>query len=315
MTMEVLPCSGIYYVGESDCPQQDSGTTFMYDGESNCLEHGEQVQVADVKVNDLVLNVEGPQEERQGEAQWTVDELPSSEGHYNGASYFEFEAEGHKFSCDSHDSEDENLNGQDFCTEPCLASETCDLIVDTIDSGVPSIKEGESSLSEPKWLENDEPLAVWVKWRGKWQAGIRCARVDWPLSTVKAKPTHDRKKYLVIFFPRTRNYSWADVLLVRPINEFPEPIAYKTHKVGVKLVKDLTLAHRFIMQKLAVGMLNIIDQLHTKALVETARSVMVWEEFAMEASQCKCYSDLGRMLLKLQSVTPSLLLNDRKVKM
>ncbi|GMP28218.1 hypothetical protein CsSME_00003856 [Camellia sinensis var. sinensis] len=309
MTMEVLPCSGIYYVGESDCPQQDSGTTFMYDGESNCLEHGEQVQVADVKVNDLVLNVEGPQEERQGEAQWTVDELPSSEGHYNGASYFEFEAEGHKFSCDSHDSEDENLNGQDFCTEPCLASETCDLIVDTIDSGVPSIKEGESSLSEPKWLENDEPLAVWVKWRGKWQAGIRCARVDWPLSTVKAKPTHDRKKYLVIFFPRTRNYSWADVLLVRPINEFPEPIAYKTHKVGVKLVKDLTLAHRFIMQKLAVGMLNIIDQLHTKALVETARSVMVWEEFAMEASQCKCYSDLGRMLLKLQSLILQCCLN------
>lgn len=81
---------------------------------------------------------------------------------------------------------------------------------------------------------------------------------------MKAKPTHDRKKYLVIFFPRTRNYSWADVLLVRPINEFPDPIAYRSHKVGVKMVKDLTLARRFIMQKLAVGMLNIIDQLHAK---------------------------------------------------
>ena len=30
------------------------------------------------------------------------------------------------------------------------------------------------------------------------------------------------------------------------------------------MVKDLTLARRYIMQKLAVGMLNIIDQLLTK---------------------------------------------------
>lgn len=101
-----------------------------------------------------------------------------------------------------------------------------------------------------------------LQWRGKWQSGIRCARADWPLSTLKAKPTHERKQYVVIFFPRTRNYSWADVLLVRPINEFPQPIAYKTHKVGMKMVKDLTLARRFIMQKLAVGMLNILDQLN-----------------------------------------------------
>ena len=81
---------------------------------------------------------------------------------------------------------------------------------------------------------------------------------------MKAKPTHDRKKYLVIFFPRTRNYSWADELLVRPMNEFPEPIAYKTHKVGMKMVKDLTLARRFVMQKLAVSMLSILDQLHSE---------------------------------------------------
>ncbi|GMP31630.1 hypothetical protein CsSME_00005769 [Camellia sinensis var. sinensis] len=263
--MEVFPCSGLHYVEESDCPQQGSGTTIIFGGESNCLEHGEEVQVADVKVSDLV--------------------------HIQN------------FSCDAHDSEDGNLNGQDFCTETCLASETDHLLVDTIESRVLSSKEGESSRSESKWLQHDESLAVWVKWRGKWQAAIKCARADWPLSTVKAKPTHDRKKYLVIFFPRKRNYSWADVLLVRPINEFPEPIAYRTHKVGMKMVKDLTLAHRFIMQKLAVSMLNIIDQLHTKALTETARSVMVWKEFAMEASRCKGYSDLGRMLLKLQNVT------------
>lgn len=68
----------------------------------------------------------------------------------------------------------------------------------------------------------------------------------------------------MVFFPHTRNYSWADMLLVRSINEFPQPIAYKTHKVGLKMVKDLTVARRFIMQKLAVGMLNIVDQFHTE---------------------------------------------------
>lgn len=54
------------------------------------------------------------------------------------------------------------------------------------------------------------------------------------------------------------------MLLVRSINEFPQPIAYKTHKVGLKMVKDLSVARRFIMQKLAVGMLNIVDQFHAE---------------------------------------------------
>ncbi|XP_028051591.1 histone-lysine N-methyltransferase SUVR5-like [Camellia sinensis] len=100
------------------------------------------------------------------------------------------------------------------------------------------------------------------------------------------------KKYLVIFFPRKRNYSWADVLLVRPINEFPEPIAYRTQSWNEN-------GERF--DSCPVSMLNIIDQLHTKALSETAHSVMVWKEFAMEASHCKGYSELGRMLLKLHN--------------
>lgn len=54
------------------------------------------------------------------------------------------------------------------------------------------------------------------------------------------------------------------MLLVRSINEFPHPIAYKTHKVGLKMVKDLTIARRYIMQKLAVAMLNVIDQFHSE---------------------------------------------------
>ncbi|CAL5408278.1 unnamed protein product [Camellia sinensis] len=51
----------------------------------------------------------------------------------------------------------------DFCRESCLASETDHLLVDTIESRVLSNKEGESSLSESKWLEHDESLVVWVK--------------------------------------------------------------------------------------------------------------------------------------------------------
>ena len=100
-----------------------------------------------------------------------------------------------------------------------------------------------------------------VQWRGKWQAGIKCERADWPLATVKAKPTHDRKNYVVIFFPHKKNYSWADTLLVCSIDEFPQPIAHRSHKVGVQLVEDLTVARRFIMKKLVIGMLNIVDQL------------------------------------------------------
>ncbi|KAL3525757.1 hypothetical protein ACH5RR_014129 [Cinchona calisaya] len=266
----------------------------MYSGESNRVERTEEVQVTNFKVDNLELNLEGPQEEREEGSKWSLDGLPASEVHNNGDAYYTFQMDGQKLSFDSHDSEDEEAIAQDHLMGPFL---------DTLEIGQPGRnQEPGLSISESKWLEKDESLAVWVKWRGKWQAGIRCARADWPLSTLKAKPTHDRKKYLVIFFPRTRNYSWADELLVRPINEFPVPIVYKTHKVGVKMVKDLTLAHRFVMQKLAVGMLSILDQLHSEALVETARNVMAWKEFALEASCCKGYCDLGKMLLKLQNM-------------
>lgn len=52
------------------------------------------------------------------------------------------------------------------------------------------------------------------------------------------------------------------------------------------MVQDLTLARRFIMQKLAVGMLNIIDQLHTK--------VCLWFSFYLHLSPC--FSNFGTSL-------------------
>ncbi|WOG93156.1 hypothetical protein DCAR_0312437 [Daucus carota subsp. sativus] len=285
--MEVLPSSNVQRGGESGFPQQESVKTYIFDENTNCTGRTE-VQVMDVQVNDLTLNGEGSHFEQGGD-KWTIAESSTSEGHDNDDSFFEFEMDGQ--------------NSEDQYTRGSLASENSQLYVETIVSEFPSTGREEAPWPEEvKWPEPEEAMAVWVKWRGMWQAGIQCARADWPLATLKAKPTHDRKKYIVVFFPRRRNYSWADVLLVRPINEFPEPIPYRTHKVGAKMVRDLTIARRFIIQKLAVGILNIIDQLHSEALLETARNVVIWKEFAMEASHCKDYSDIGRLLLKLQSM-------------
>uniref|UniRef100_A0ACD5W8E4 Uncharacterized protein n=1 Tax=Avena sativa TaxID=4498 RepID=A0ACD5W8E4_AVESA len=148
----------------------------------------------------------------------------------------------------------------------------------------------------------DHTAAVWVKWRGKWQTGIQCCRVDYPLSTLKAKPTIDRKSYIVVFFPRTRTYSWVDMLLVLPIDEYPVPLVNGTHHKWRKLVKDLSVPRQFIMQKLAISMLNFCDELHTEAITVNARKATVWKEFAQEASCCRDYTALGKMLVKLQNM-------------
>ncbi|KAM7506941.1 hypothetical protein LguiA_017394 [Lonicera macranthoides] len=184
--MEILPCSGVRYVGDSDCPQQGSTTAFVYNGEVNRLEQSEQVEVVDVKVDDLVLNVEGSQEERQGGGRCAVDEFPTlEEAHSNGDSFDEF------------DSEDESLNAEDHCVGNSSSLMNSQVAVDDVGSGLPS------SMGQQY-----EPMAVWVK-----------------------------------------------------------------------------------------------------ALIETARNVMVWKEFAMEAYRSKCYSDLGRMLLKLQNMILQCCLN------
>lgn len=291
------------YAGKTDCSQQISETNAVHDGESVHLESEKRVQTSDSRVDTVFFTVDGKGNDVQVDGEEAVHNTRDLDDQLGGASHSDCSMDDPKASSGSLDFEESNINEQTYCTESLLASENSQIIVDTIESELPSNnRDGESSVSEPKWLEGDESLALWVKWRGKWQAGIKCERADWPLSTLKAKPTHERKKYFVIFFPHTRNYSWADMLLVRPIYEFPEPIAHRTHKAGIKTVKDLTVARRFIMRKLAVGMLNIVDQLHLQALIEAARDVLVWKEFATEASHCTGYTDLGRMLLKLHTM-------------
>lgn len=161
--MEVLPCSGVQYVGESDCPQQSSGKDFVYDGEGNCIVDGKQVHLAENRPDDVLLNMERPQLEREGGAEVTVDGLPTTEGYCNGASY-DSQVEGQRLSCGSHGYEDDDANAHNYCTESSLASENCHLIVDTIESELPNNNRyGESSLIEPTWLEGDESVALWVK--------------------------------------------------------------------------------------------------------------------------------------------------------
>ncbi|KAL5729184.1 [histone H3]-lysine(4) N-trimethyltransferase [Ranunculus cassubicifolius] len=200
-------------------------------------------------------------------------------------------------------SQEDGLNYENGNVEPALVSNNVHNEVDEMEIELPSMNGGtRESHIEEEWLEQDEAVALWVKWRGKWQAGIRCVRADCPLPTLKARPTRDRKKYFVVFFPHTRNYSWADMQLVRPIQECPEPIAHRTHSQGLDKVQDLTIPRRYIMQRLAVGMLNVSDKLHNEAVNEAARQISTWKEFAMEASKCGSYSDLGRMLLKLHDM-------------
>ncbi|CAN1164179.1 Histone-lysine N-methyltransferase SUVR5 [Linum perenne] len=263
--MELLPLDG----SEGDSSQHNLETVDIHVGAGKRFEEEkQQVENASFIVSEFMQNRGGSQVDGQTRA-----------SEYHGGSQ--------RISYEYRDFDEEDSSLLHDTREPHMKSSTVEI-------EQTNCREGEHSLSEP--------LALWVKWRGKWQAGIRCARADWPLSTLRAKPTHDRKQYFVVFFPNTRNYSWADMLLVRSISETPEPIAYRTHKTGLKLVKDLSIARRFIMQKLAVGMLNIVDQFHNEALVESARSVLVWKEFAMEASRCSGYGDLGKMLLKLQNM-------------
>lgn len=146
--MEVLPCSGVQYGGESDCSQQSSGIDLTYGKKPKVDGHGQQVQLTEVRVDGILQSADRPQMERRDGVEGTVNELRISEKHRNGA-------------CDGNYDDDYN-DDDDDANE--LASDNCHIVVDTIEGDLPnSIREGESSFAEPTWLEGDESVALWVK--------------------------------------------------------------------------------------------------------------------------------------------------------
>ncbi|KAL6631374.1 hypothetical protein ACP70R_028224 [Stipagrostis hirtigluma subsp. patula] len=158
------------------------------------------------------------------------------------------------------------------------------LVHNNICNGGTNYKAGEVGAGNSGY-EEDHAVALWVK-SGEENDRQGFGAVD----------------YIVVFFPRTRTYSWVDMLLVLPIEQYPLPLVNGTHRKWRNLVKDLSVPRRFVMQKLAIAMLNLSDELHIEAVIENARKATTWKEFALEASCCKDYTDLGKMLVKLRNV-------------
>ena len=157
--MEVLPWSGVQHAGDSDCPQQSSGTAYLYQGKPNCSVDGEQGKLEDGQVNDLSLKMGGPQINSQGEGQEAVCDLSTNpDCHCIEGSCCECQVEDQKDSFDFHGLEDDEMN------EPYSTSENPLPIVDTIEGeSLNNSKEGQLSVSEPTWLDSDESVALWVK--------------------------------------------------------------------------------------------------------------------------------------------------------
>eukprot|EP00250_Pteridium_aquilinum_P014879 c22256_g1_i1 orf=87-4457(-) len=145
-------------------------------------------------------------------------------------------------------------------------------------------------------------VPLWVKWRGKWQAGIQCSLEDCPAQTVKAMPTYGRKSYIVVFFPNSRSFVWTDWQLVCPISDNPEPLAFGTHESGRDSVADLNGARQCMLRKIASALLDISDRLPVQAVVDRARDVSFWKDFAKDAAKAATYQELGGLLVKLQSM-------------
>lgn len=161
--MEVLPCSDVQYVGESDA-QQSSGTGFVCSGDSSSIQSKIQVQMGDGTIREPLLSVQEPSSERLGEVQGADKELLTPEGNHSAVSCSGVKEEDHISFSDFHDFENGDLDSHNFCIEPTQASESSDLVVDTIESEPPTDgREGEPNLTEPKCLEHDETMALWVK--------------------------------------------------------------------------------------------------------------------------------------------------------
>lgn len=128
--MQVLPCTtDIHYTGESNNLNQGSDNAFMCDGGANSVKH-ELVEGGNTKIN----NAESSDDEQFGEL---------DEGHLNNNEPC------HELDVDDSNTRDSVLDSLDG---------------DTVGRELPGGNhECESSRPEPKWLEQDQPMAVWVK--------------------------------------------------------------------------------------------------------------------------------------------------------
>ncbi|KAL9265412.1 Histone-lysine N-methyltransferase SUVR5-like protein [Drosera capensis] len=301
--MEVVAHSTFRQTDESDHAQENGVVNVVYNQEAKPTENHKQLHLEGKEVDQFSFHEVSASKRMKFDTFEPDEELKSPSSQNIVSSGCEMDVDSGNLSNDFPGFDDDDLGLQNSYEEHGVSFANSQVVVDTVESGISSdFKNKELYSADLKLPDSGEAMALWVKWGGKWRAGIKCEKADWPLAIVQAKPTHDGKSYVVIFFPCMKNYSWADTLLICPIDKRPEPIVHPSHEIGVQMVKDLTVARRFIMQKLAVGMLNIIDQLHLQALIESARNVTLWKEFAMESSRCKDYTDLGRMLVRLQNM-------------
>ncbi|KAG0602145.1 hypothetical protein M758_11G162800 [Ceratodon purpureus] len=144
--------------------------------------------------------------------------------------------------------------------------------------------------------------AVWIKWRGKWQAAIQVRVEDCRAATVKAMPTYGKKEYVPIYVVTIRSYIWIDAKNICDIIRKPEPLLSGTHDEWRHLVVDTGAPRRRTFLSLGWEMLDISDRLHIMGVVERARFVSVWKEFAEEASAAAKYSELGSLLVRIHAV-------------
>ncbi|CAM6129157.1 unnamed protein product [Calypogeia fissa] len=164
---------------------------------------------------------------------------------------------------------------------------------------------------EAEVLQEGEGVPLWVKWRGKWEAAIRCSVIDCPPTTLKAKPNYSKKKHVVAYFPSARLFSWVDTQHTCPIGENPVPLLAGTHFTQREAVKDGFLPRRRMLLKLGGEILDISDRLHIMAVVERAQDVNVWKTFAKEAAAATMYSELGELLVRLHLTIAPIYIKDR----
>lgn len=136
-----------------------------------------------------------------------------------------------------------------------------------------------------------------------WLAAIKCARADWPLSVLKASPTLNSRKYLLVFFPEERKYAWVDAFLVRAIDDLPEPLASENLEASLNAVKDTSVVRHFNVKFLTVAMFDIVESFHVEVCICAWFVIFVYIFPYVFYMMMNCYlyffSNLFRLLKRL----------------